>query len=366
MKELSRQNLVDMLTGCVIMGTGGGGELSLGLQYIDQALAAGKRFRLLDLDDVPDECLICTPYLLGELIADTGLAGSNEGAQGEPPIMKAVKRMQDYVGKPFYGAVACELGGENTAIPAFVAAMTDGFLIDADAAGRAVPEITHSTYYLNGLDASPIVLANQAGECFVCENIPDDQRAEEIVRSLAQASNNDVSVVDHALPAGQLRHALIKGTVSQALRLGQRFREAKQAGADIADAVARCGGGYVGFSGRVSHFNLESESGFSVGALELAGEGKWSGQHYRIEIKNENMASWLDGELHVTIPELICLINLDEQSVLTNINHAEGMAIAVIILPAPAPFTTRSGLDIFGPAYLGLESPYRPTVADAD
>ena len=97
-------------------------------------------------------------------------------------------------------------------------------------------------------------------------------------------------------------------------------------------------------------------------ALEIEGRDGWLGQAYRVEIKNENMASWLDGELHVTIPELICVIDLDNRAVLTNINHAVGMNVAVIILPAPEPFTTREGLKIFGPAYLGLDMPFRATV----
>lgn len=46
MKILSRQDLTDILYGCAILGTGGGGELDEGLQYIDSALAQGKAFRL--------------------------------------------------------------------------------------------------------------------------------------------------------------------------------------------------------------------------------------------------------------------------------------------------------------------------------
>lgn len=363
MKELSRQDMLDMLTGCVIMGTGGGGELSIGMRYIDMALAQGKQFRLMDLDEVPDESLLCTPYLLGELIAESASTELAQPAAAQPPIMTAVERTQAYFGASFYGAVACELGGENTAVPAYVAAMTNGYLIDADAAGRAVPEITHSTYFLHGLEASPIILANEAGECFVCENVADDQRAEDIVRSLAQASGNDVSVVDHVLPAKDLRPALIKGTLSRALALGQGIRRAREARGNIAESVAKSGGGYVAFEGQVSSFQIQSKGGFSQGELEIAGRNHWSGRRYRIQIKNENMASWLDDELHVTIPELICVINLDEGAVLTNINHALGMSVAVIILPAPVPFTTEEGLRVFGPAYLGLDGPFRPTVS---
>ena len=40
------------------------------------------------------------------------------------------------------------------------------------------------------------------------------------MRALAIVSRNDIAAIDHALPAHQLRNAVIKGTMSAALRLG--------------------------------------------------------------------------------------------------------------------------------------------------
>ena len=67
MKELTRQDLSDILHGAAILGAGGGGDLKEGFGLIDTALAAGKSFRLLSLEEVPDDALICTPYLLGAI-----------------------------------------------------------------------------------------------------------------------------------------------------------------------------------------------------------------------------------------------------------------------------------------------------------
>lgn len=41
--------------GTAILGAGGGGELDEGFALIDQALAAGKPFKLLSVDEVPDD-----------------------------------------------------------------------------------------------------------------------------------------------------------------------------------------------------------------------------------------------------------------------------------------------------------------------
>lgn len=202
MRVLNRQDLSDILHGAAILGAGGGGELSEGFELIDAALEAGKSFRLLSLDEVPDDALICTPYLLGAI---SGLSAEEEAEYhglsrtDTHPILIAYAAFQRYLGRQFFATTACELGGSNTAAAFFPAAMNDHFILDADPAGRAVPEITHSTYYFAGLPASPVFAANEFGETFVINHVQDDQRAETLVRALCQVSRNDIAVIDHAL-----------------------------------------------------------------------------------------------------------------------------------------------------------------------
>ena len=47
MRTLTRENLLDILYGCTILGTGGGGSLNEGIEMIDEALNAGKEFKLV-------------------------------------------------------------------------------------------------------------------------------------------------------------------------------------------------------------------------------------------------------------------------------------------------------------------------------
>jgi len=161
-KTLTRDDIADILNGATIFGAGGGGELAEGFELIDAAIAAGKTFRLATLDDVPDDALICTPYLLGaisDLPPEEAQLYAGLPQTDTHPILLAYRRLQTLLDKPIYGAVPCELGGSNTAVPFFVAAMEGGVVVDADPAGRAVPEITHASYYLAGLPAAPIAAA---------------------------------------------------------------------------------------------------------------------------------------------------------------------------------------------------------------
>jgi len=47
MKKLTKQDLYDILYGCTILGTGGGGDLKEGISVIDKTLDAGKEFKLI-------------------------------------------------------------------------------------------------------------------------------------------------------------------------------------------------------------------------------------------------------------------------------------------------------------------------------
>lgn len=365
MRILSQADLTDILYGCAILGTGGGGELDEGFDYINKALAAGKEFKLVSVDDVPAGSMICTPYMLGALSPMTEQQEQvykRLPQSGEPPIMTAYKRLLEYTGEQFYGTICCELGGSNTAISFYVAAMADGYIIDADPAGRAVPEITHSTYYFNGLPAAPVVTANEFGECFVLENIIDDQRAEDVVRALSMVSRNDIAAIDHAMPIEQVKDAVIKGSISMALEVGQAYRHAREQGLDVAEQVALHGGGYVAFRGEVCNFDFVTEQGFTLGSVGIAGTEDYAGSHYQLEVKNENLLARLNGEVDVTIPDLICCFDVESGEPVTNPNHTMGAKVAVVILPAPKEFTTEQGLNVFGPKYLGLSQDYRPAV----
>ncbi len=362
-KLLDRECLQDLLHGCALMGTGGGGEVSAGMRYIDEALAAGKQFRIASARELAPETMLCTPYALGATQASAaGEEHRRLPTATQAPIVTAIKRLQQHVGSEFSATIACELGGENTAVAAYAAAMIDGVLLDADAAGRAVPEISHSTYYLAGLPAAPLVLSNEFGETLLCEHIFDDLRAEDIARSFAMVSRNDIVAVDHAATLSALEHALYHGSLSLAAQLGSLMRTMRPNNTQDLTALAEAAKGKLLFKGVITACDSRIESGFTLGYIEAAGIESCLGKTARIEFKNENMLATINGVLQVSIPDLICVLNTESNQALTNPNAELGMKVAVLVLPAPAHFTTPAGLKAFGPAYLGLDQRYIPAV----
>jgi uncharacterized protein len=365
MKKLNKQDIHDILHGSVILGTGGGGDLNRGLKLIEEATALNKDFMLVDINEVPDDALIVTPYSLGaisKLPKEELKKYEDLPICVENPFIIAVEQLEKYFDKRISGTIACETGGSNTAIPMYLAALRDGVILDADIAGRAVPEVTNSTYYIHKLPVSPVFVSNQFGEVAILENIKDDARAEDILRSFAMISKNNISVIDHASPMSKLKDAIIPGTLTKALQIGQAYRQAKEKKEDVTRAVATAADGIIAFTGTIKQFEWKTESGFTIGSLQVQGTGKCDSDRLKVWFQNENLMSWLNDEVFVTLPDLICIIDTDKEEPVTNPNYHEQMNIAVIVCPAPEPFTTSEGLKAFGPKRFGFEVDYRPAI----
>lgn len=363
MIELTRQDLYDILYGCAILGTGGGGSLEKGLARIDEALARGKRFRLVDFSEVPDEAWIAIPYMCGSISPttaelETQYAGLPE--LDEPMPYLAYKALEQYVGAEFYGVMSTELGGGNTAEALYVGAWLDKLIIDADPAGRSVPEIQHSTFFINDLPVYPLACANMFGDVAILPYVVNDLRAEALVRAMAVASKDRIGVADHPAQAKVLRNAVIQGAISYAWKLGAAYRQARSAGQPAAPLIAELGGGRVLFQGQVARYGYDTVDGFTVGDVTLQGTGNYAGSEYHIWFKNEHMIAWRDGLVDVTVPDLIIVFN--EQTGEPNINpyFSEGLPVTVIGLPCAPQWRTRRGLQEFGPRHFGFDFDFKP------
>ena len=363
MRTLNREDLVNILYGAAILGTGGGGSLTEGIELIDEALAAGKTFRLASFDDLAPEDLIGTPYGCGAISPLTEAERKKYARLPEAQenfYILCMKQMEAYMGKELKAVISTELGGHNTATALYCGAMADKLIVDGDPAGRSVPGLQHSTYYLHNVPMCPISVMNKFGEGTVVTSVFDDERAEDLVRALAVVSQNIVAVMDHVNTAEVLKNAVIRGAISQSEAIGKAFLTAKAQGGDFVSAVTEAGKGKPMFRGVVTKSTYETRDGFTFGDTEIRGAGEYAGHTLRVWYQNENIISWLDGETYVTVPDLICLFDLDEKMPQLNPYAREGENVAVIALPAPNEWTTQRGLEIFGPRFFGYDVDYTP------
>ncbi len=363
MRILTRQDMIEILYGCTILGTGGGGELEGGIAKIDAALEAGKTFRLATFDEIDDEDIIGTPYACGAispLTEEERKKYENLPRTTESYYLLALRQMEEFLGKEVKGVISTELGGGNTASAFYCGAMTDRYILDGDPAGRSVPALQHTTYYLNDVPICPMSVMNKFGEGAVITSVTSDERAEDLVRALAVVSQNSVAVVDHVNTAAVLKGAVINGAISYAQKIGKAFLDTREADGDYVAAVTEAGEGKFMFAGTVTKSEFETIDGYTYGNTEIAGTGDYRGETLRIWYQNENIISWRNGEYFVTVPDLICLFNLDEKMPEMNPYAKVGSQVAVTALPSPAEWATPAGIDLLGPRSFGYDVDYVP------
>ncbi len=359
MLKLNKKDLFDILYGCTILGTGGGGSLENGLQKVYSAVEAGKEFILADFDELKDDDLIATPYSCGAISPETEEERKKYGRLPllqESPHVVALRQMEKHLGKEIKAVISTELGGGNTAAAFQVAAESGKYIVDGDPAGRSVPELQHSTYYLNNIPIQPVSLVNNFGESAIITDVVDDSRAEDLVRAMAVVSKNTIAVVDHINTAAVIKNSVIRGAISYAWKIGKAFNSAKIEGYNVADAVIKAGDGVKLFSGRVVKNEWDTVKGFTIGEVIIKGEDEYKGHEYKMWYKNENIIAWRDGKFDATVPDLICAMDMESREPILNPHFNEGMNVVIYALPAPTEWTTERGLEVFGPRSFGFDT----------
>ncbi|RKX94844.1 MAG: DUF917 domain-containing protein [Spirochaetes bacterium] len=356
MRKLNRQDLHDIVLGAAVLGTGGGGSLEEGLKIIDEALDDGFKFNLACPEEIPEDGYLGTSYGLGAVSPmDTG----DFDKSGETAETQAMIAMEKYFNREFYGVIATELGGLNTAAALVTAARLGKPLIDADPTGRSVPCIQHTFYYLKGIPIYPITVVNDYGDEMVLPYTSSDERAELLVRAAAMASNDFVGVVDHPAKWRVLKEALFLNTISWCLEVGQLVREAQKKSQNYAYSLVEKNNGYILFEGIVSKTDREDKNGFNYGNIYIEGLGRFSGKTMQIWYQNENIMSWIDDDYYIMSPDLINIVNNGKNLPLLNPDAEIGMNVTVFGLKAFSAWRSEKGIEVLGPKFFNFDIEYK-------
>lgn len=362
MRLLTQLEARDILVGCTILSTGGGGDLDKGLELIEEDYNNGLEFKMVSLEEVNDDDIFASPYFCGS-IGDT----SREGDYYKYPVIDrmeteaAVESLEKFLGKKISGMVSIEYGGLNTAVALSTAAKLGRLIVDADAAGRAVPDLQFSTYYVNKVPIYPLAVANRIGDAAIFEKIVDDFRAEDLVRALAVASGNFIGMADHPCTGKLLKKSVISGALSYAEKVGRVQRLAVEEGKDPIKEIVKSVGGYVLFKGAIKEdSDFEIKDGYTLGTIKVSGKDEYKNSDYKIWYKNENIISWKDDEVCTTVPDCICVVETETGYPINNPYCKKDMEVTVLGFKAPDFWRTERGFSILNPQFFGFDVEYVP------
>ncbi len=353
MRILTEKNIEDIALGAAVLGTGGGGDPYVGMLMARQAIRQYGPVELFDIDELEDDDLVVPTAMMG---APTVMV---EKMPSGDDIINAFTTLGKYLGKPIRATMSIEAGGLNSVVPIYVAARARVPLVDCDGMGRAFPELQMVTHTIHGISATPMAIADERGNTVLMETI-NNKWTETFARSITVNMGASAMIALYAATVKQLKEAAVLGTISKAEMIGQTIRKARVNEANPVNTVREAVGGFLIFKGKISDVARRTEAGFAKGEAFVTGIDEYSGKKLELNFQNEHLVAKIDGEVRVSVPDLIALLDIDTGEPVTTESMRYGFRVAVIAMPCTEKWRTVKGLELVGPKYFGYNVDYVP------
>lgn len=334
-RVLYKKDIEEILVGATFIGGGGGGSLSFGLDMLNNVEEQGETVQLA-MYDVGDMGAADYAAMVAGLGSPKAML-DKEFLFGPDAVyaFKAFQKAFAAEGKNVKYLYSGEMGGFNTFVPMMVAILSDKDpakripFVDTDGNGRAVPELNTSLGSVRGYPPYPIGLGNGTGDMVIAYGT-SDKASEVIARQLCMAYGMKIGFSTWGLSRDELEKNTHTGCVTYAQKIGKAIRAANAANLfsklqEVMTIRELC-------TGTIEEIELKAEGGFDFGTTKIKAK---DGKRYFIDFKNENLLLRDEGgKVAITAPELICLMDLDTMTPMTNADTKEGMTLGVYASPA--------------------------------
>jgi len=359
MVEVSLGDVAAISIGAGILGTGGGGNTYIGSVWLAKELRErGESCRLIRVDEVADDSYVCA---IGGMGAPT--VGIEKLANGGEYAL-ALRSLEEHCNIRFDAILCGEIGGSNALRPLITGLQTDLPIVDGDGMGRAFPELQMDTFAIYGLSLSPMALVDCHQNVVIIDHVDSAQRAEQYGRALTIEMGGRAAIAMPMMTGREMKRTIIGGTYTLAQQLGETVLNARAHGQEPTEQVAAAGNGRVLFRGKITDVERRTVQGFARGRIQLAGFG--TGQDsFEVVFQNENLVAWYNGKVVCTVPDLICILNLEDGEPIGTEMLRYGLRVAVLGLPAPRELKSQEALAVVGPAAFGYDDVrYEPLPGD--
>ena len=353
MRELALDDIEALAVGAWILGTGGGGSPYLGLLNMRRLYAEGHRVSLMSPLDLADEDWVAVVSNMGApLVGQERLADSRN-------IARAVEIQEGLLGSKFRAVMPLEIGGGNGIQPLMAAAHLGLPVVDADTMGRAYPEAQMTSVAVGDLRPYPCVLYDPRGIEAVVTKVPSWKWMERVSRKICVELGSIASTCKAPRTGREVKDWGIHFTVTKAIGIGRRVRQAQRHHEDPVDAILDEGHGKLIFRGKVIDVARRTTEGFLRGRAVIEGLDEDRGSRLDIAFQNEWVVAWRDEAPIAMSPELICVLDTVSGEAFGTETIGYGRRVSVVVLPAPPVFLTPKGLDHVGPRAFGYDLDFR-------
>lgn len=352
LRTIHAEDMEDIATGGAIMGTGGGGDPYVGKLMAQQAIKKYGPVKLVDIDQLPDDALIVPVCMMGAPTVMT-----EKLPQGDE-LVTAFRALEKQLGRKIDAVLCAEAGGVNSTTPFVVAAATGLPLVDGDGMGRAYPELQMVTFTMHGVSATPMVLCDDKGNSLVLDAV-SNAWTERLARSATVEMGGSALLAFYSMSGAVAKKAIVRGTLTLCSELGRTLREAKAGHVDPVNAIVEHLNAEVIFHGRVRDIDRRTVGGFARGTARFEGVEEWKGHEFRLDFQNEFLMAERDGEILVTTPDLITLLEAESGLPVTADSLRYGLRLKALAMPSNPQWLTPAGIALVGPRYFGYDVDYR-------
>jgi DUF917 family protein len=347
MDQITAEDIEDLCLGATLLGTGGGGDPYIAKLVVYEAIEKYGPVKVIDAADLPPDALVLTTAIIGAptVILEKIPAGTE--------FLGSVNALASFLGKEPAAIMAIEVGGLNTLLPIATAAEMGLPIVNADSMRRAFPQIEMTVFTLAGLPATPMSIADEKGNMCVFQTTTN-QVAETLARTAVIQLGLANAISCYPLTAGQVAEHAIQGSLTYGIEVGRLLNRVKAGVEGAWQEFLDVSGSVEFFTGKVVDLNRRTTDGFAKSTIIMERLDGSDGT-MRIEVQNENLVAFLDGEPVITTPNLICLLDCETYDPITTEYLAYGNRAIVIGMPC-APEWHRPGmLELVGPRAFGYD-----------
>lgn len=357
--QLTIEDMSDLARGAAFLACGGGGDPYLGQLLCEHAIETFGMPKVMTLDELPDDAAV---YVLAMHGAPTVII---EKLFSVEDFDTALAQLEKYTGRPATAVMSGEAGGFNGLLPIAIAARRGLPVLDADGVGRAVPEAHMTTFNANGVNLSPMAMANEHGESVII-NARNAYAGEKIARAVTVEMGLFTAICLYPMTGVEARRASVPEVLTISLRIGRAIRQGRSEGralsalfetlSTIPDHVHH----RLLFDGKIADVNRETTmKGFTFARYKLTslnGEG----EPVDMMVQNENLIARQGDKILGMVPDLLVLVDSETIEPITTEAVRHGQRVKLIGVSVGPMLRSPEALKWFGPTAFGLEPGYVP------
>lgn len=346
-KKLITKNDLDALAiGAALLGSGGGGDPTVDKLIARRVLELHGPARLITVDELNDNDFVVPIGGMGApLICVEKISNGTE-------FITILQEIERYTGKKPTALMTVEIGGSNAFAPLSIASAVGLPILDADSLGRAFPELQMSSFNLHALPPCPAIMTDGKGNTVII-NTQDAAMIESIARAVTVNFGSSAHISIYTMSGSEAKKAVIKGSVSRAIALGNAVLQAQKNNTDPVKAILAISNGSCIGTGIIQDIQQKIEDGFLNGTVSIVDQNS---KEIRLLYQNENLAAFVGDSIVASTPDVIIPVDVQTGLPITTESLAYGLRVAVIVMHSDDIWYTPQGLQLVGPQVFGFET----------